>query len=232
MEQAAAYLNERSGDEDPKAALFYYRDFTTFFKGQGQKLRDDNPDNPVPWQGSDYVVFYINQVQRQIPDSATIDYFQAQTPEYSFSRNGIPYVQVYRTPPVVPDELLPGEHLQRVDLDGKLEFLSYTVDTDRNGEGEIGVSLYWRALTDLDEDYQVQIELADEAGAVRGDTGGFLYAESLPVHDWPANRVMHTPFEMAVNDGFDLDSEDYSIRLSVSPGDHSIVLGQYSFFEP
>ena len=226
LEQAAAYLNGRSDVEDTKVSLFYYRDFATFFQGQGQKLRDDNPDNPVPWQGSDYVVFYINQVQRQIPDAATVDYFQAQTPEYSFSRNGIPYIQVYRTPPVVPDELLPGEHVQRVDLDGKLELLGYTVDTDRREEGKIGVSLYWRALTDLDEDYQVQIELADESGTVWGDTGGLLYAEDIPTSDWPANHVMHTPFEMTVDDGFDLDAEGYSIQLSVSPGDQVVVLGE------
>lgn len=225
LEQAAAYLNQQPEVEDMRVSQFYYRDFATFFKGQGQKLRDDNPDNPVPWQGSDYVVFYINQVLRQIPDEATVDYFQAQTPEYSFSRNGIPYVQVYRTPPVVPDELLPAEHVQRVDFDGKLELLGYTVGTDLEGEGKLVVRLYWRALTDLDEDYQVEIELTDEAGTVRGDTGGLLYAEDVPTSFWPANRVMHTPFEMIVRDGFELSPGNYRMRVSVSPGDQVIVLG-------
>ena len=131
-----------------------------------------------------------------------------------------------QTPPVGSDGLLPGEHVQRVDLDGKLKFLSYTVDTDRKEDGKMGVSLYWRALTDLDEDYQVQIELADEAGTVRGDMGGLLYAEDILTSEWPANRVMHTPFEMIVNEGFVLNSGDYSIRLSVSPGDQVVVLGE------
>ena len=100
------------------------------------------------------------------------------------------------------------------------------MDTDRREEGKIGVSLYWRALTDLDEDYQVQIELADEAGTVWGDTGGLLYAEDIPTPDWPVNRVMHTPFEMTVNEGFELNSGDYVMRLSMSPGDQALVLGQ------
>ena len=100
------------------------------------------------------------------------------------------------------------------------------MNTARKEEGKIGVRLYWRALTDLDEDYEVQMELADESGVVQGDTGGLLYAEDIPTSEWPANRVMHTPFEMTVNEGLALTSGDYSIRLSMSPGDHSIVLGQ------
>ena len=67
LEQAAYYLNEQPDVQDTDVSLFYYRDFVTFFEGTTQKLEDDNPDNPVPWQGADHVVFYVNQVQAADP---------------------------------------------------------------------------------------------------------------------------------------------------------------------
>jgi hypothetical protein len=108
LEQAADYLNNKPDAAHLRASTFYYRDITTFFKGQGEKLVDDNPENPIPWQGTDYVIFYVNQVQRQIPDPATVAYFQSLTPEYTFERSGIPYIQVYRTPDAIPESLRPN----------------------------------------------------------------------------------------------------------------------------
>ena len=216
LEQAAYYLNELPDVEHKKAATFYYRDIKTFFKGEGQKLTDDNPDNPVPWQGSDYLVFYINQVQRQIPDETTVRYFQAQPPEYAFSRNGIPYVQVYRTPAVVPDELLPGDHVEPISFDGKLEFLSYSLDMTE--ENTPYLRLYWRALTDLDEDYHAQVTLTDEAGNVTTSVGGLLYAEGLPTSEWVVQRVMHSPFALPSDEAARLKSGERRLRLEVSPG--------------
>lgn len=216
LEQAAYYLNALPDAEHKKAATFYYRDIKTFFKGEGQKLTDDNPDNPVPWQGSDYVVFYVNQVQRQIPDDATVRYFRAQAPEYAFSRNDIPYVQVYRTPPVVPHELLPGEHIQPVSLDGRLEFLSYSLDMSEPDAPYL--RLYWRALTDLNGDYRAQVIIVDGAGNVTASIGGLLYAEGLPTSEWTVQRVMHTPFALPPDVVASLKSGERRLRLEVSPG--------------
>src|SRR5690606_15276002 len=95
--------------EEIRAATFYYRDFKTFFEGDAPKLTDDSPENIAPWRDSDYVVFYINQVQRQIPAASTVSYFQAMTPEFTFERSGIPYVQIYRTPNDVPQEIVEQE---------------------------------------------------------------------------------------------------------------------------
>lgn len=105
LEQAAAYLNAKPDAGNLRAATFYYRDIATFYKGKAVKLVDDKPGEPAPWLGSDYVVFYVNQVQREMPDAATVRYFQSMTPEFTFEHNGIPYIQVYRTPTDVPVEL-------------------------------------------------------------------------------------------------------------------------------
>ena len=226
LEQAAFYLNEQPDVQDTSVSLFYYRDFVTFFAGQTQKLEDDNPDNPVPWQGADYVVFYVNQVQRQIPDEATVGYFQSLPPEFAFERNGIPYVQVYRAPEIVPDALLPGEHIQRAELDGKLELASYTLHAEPVEQGKIALDLYWRAAVELSDDYEVTIAVENASGDVLGRTGGLLYAGGQPASQWPGNRLMRTPFEVAVDGDTTALPGRYFVRLRVSPGEHEIVLEQ------
>ena len=228
LEQAAIYLNSKPGAENLKAATFYYRDIKTFFKGQGEKLEDDNPDNPVPWQGTDYVVFYINQVQRLIPDEATVRYFQSQTPEYTMGYNGIPYVQVYRTPVIVPDELLPGSHVQRMSFDGKLEHLSDTVDTSLVGSaGKLRVHLYWRALQRLETDYQLDLTLLDKAGHAWGAAAGALVSQEEPTSQWPVNRVLHSYSEIPVEKG--APTGEYTVQVGVSPlgSAQKIVLGPF-----
>ncbi len=105
LEKAAYYLNSEPDAENVRAATFYYRDIATFYHGKVAKLVDDKPGEPAPWLGSDYVVFYLNQVQREMPDTATVRYFQSLTPEFTYERNGLPYIQIYRTPTDVPAEL-------------------------------------------------------------------------------------------------------------------------------
>ena len=224
LEQAAYYLNEQPDVQDTDVSLFYYRDFITFFGGTTQKLEDDNPDNPVPWQGADHVVFYVNQVQRQIPDEATVAYFQSLSPEYTFERNGIPYVQVYRAPETVPDELLPGDHVQGADLDGKLELASYSLQFPTADPGEVELDLYWRTLSELTEEYEVQIDVQSADGDVLGSTGGLLYADGQPSSDWPVNRLLRTPFRISLGDAPAVESGQYLVRLEISPGTHEIEL--------
>jgi 4-amino-4-deoxy-L-arabinose transferase-like glycosyltransferase len=107
LEQAAAYLNERPDAKRLKVATLYYRDIRAFFKGKGVNfVADDDPKQPAAWNKADYVVAYVSQVQRQMPNLATVRYFQSLTPEFTFVQNGIPYVQVYKTPANVPPGLL------------------------------------------------------------------------------------------------------------------------------
>ena len=226
LEQAAFHLKEQPDVQDTTVSLFYYRDFVTFFDGQTQKLEDDNPDNPVPWQGADYVVFYVNQVQRQIPDEATVTYFESLQPEYSYERNGIPYVQVYRAPEEVPDGLLPGQHVQRMDVDGTLEFTGYSLRVEPDDSSKVALDLYWRIRSESGVDYEVAIDVRSASGEEIGGTSGLLYAEDRPTSEWPVERVVRTPFEVAVDGDTAALPAAYQLRLEVSPGQREIVLEQ------
>lgn len=212
LEEAAAYLNRKPRAAALEVSLFYYNDFQTFFKGAGTKLVDDNPYNPVPWAGSDYVVFYINQVQRQIPDEATVDFFASLPAEFRFERNGIPYVQVYRTPDHIPAELLPGTAVAgRASWDG-LELLSYHVAAAEAGSHLVELDLYWRARTSLQADYQAELQLVDDGGRVVESGGGRLYSEGQSTAAWPPGKVVYTPFRLPLAQ--DLAPGEYLVRVA------------------
>jgi len=87
---AAKYLNEKSESEGLTVAVFYYGSFTPFFKGTTLSLLDNGALDEA-----DYVVLYINQVQRQIGSEA-IHLFRDQEPEHVVRIGGIEYAWVYQ----------------------------------------------------------------------------------------------------------------------------------------
>ena len=224
LEQAADYLNSQPDAENLQAATFYYRDIATYFKGKGAKLVDDDFDNPVPWQGSEYVVFYINQLQRLIPDEATVRYFQTQPALHAVERNGIPYAQVYRTPATVPDALLPGAHVQRVAIDPTLEHVGYTVEPGRAKGDPLLIRVYWRTLGEVPVDYQARLELVDRDGKIWGTADAPLLWERRPTSGWPANRIFHTALTMPL--AHEPPAGGYSLYATLGPSGAALVRPQ------
>ena len=86
---AAQYLNEKSESEGLTVAVFYCGSFAPFFKGTAIRLAE-----PGTLNEADYVVLYINQVQRQIGSEA-IYRFRDREPEHVVRIGGIEYAWVY-----------------------------------------------------------------------------------------------------------------------------------------
>jgi hypothetical protein len=86
---AAKYLNEKSDSESLRVAVFYVESFAPFFGGTTIRLTE-----PGALDEADYVVLYINQVQRQIIPEA-IHRFQNREPEHVVRIGGIEYAWVY-----------------------------------------------------------------------------------------------------------------------------------------
>ena len=49
----------------------------------------------MPWLDVDYVVTYINQVQRDIPTKEAVDFFARQTPVFTSTISGMEMAKVY-----------------------------------------------------------------------------------------------------------------------------------------
>jgi 4-amino-4-deoxy-L-arabinose transferase-like glycosyltransferase len=78
LEQAAFYLNSLPNAELLEVSAWYSDIFQPYFAGQRVSFSDDGRAQLA----ADYVIFYVNQIQRQKPYPGLVDYFRARPPEF------------------------------------------------------------------------------------------------------------------------------------------------------
>ncbi len=95
LDLAAAYLNRKPNAEQLRVAAWYQSTFAPFFKGEAIGYSKEKGKA----LSGNYVLFYINQLQRRFPDEELFRYFeQRYQPEALISLHGIPYVVIYPGP--------------------------------------------------------------------------------------------------------------------------------------
>lgn len=93
MEQAGKWLNEQPDAADHRVVAWYAGGpLSYYFAGQSIGVISGSR---MPWLDVDYVVTYINQIQRQIPTKAATDFFISQTPVYTATFQGLDLAKVY-----------------------------------------------------------------------------------------------------------------------------------------
>lgn len=97
MDRAGAYLAAKPNSKELVVGARFGRNMLDF-KGELVTLGPDGA-----WTRADYIVLYIQQVQRQLdPSPGFIDYFQARTPEKVITVGGIEYAWIYPIPFTTP----------------------------------------------------------------------------------------------------------------------------------
>ena len=172
---AARYLNQGLGAEGATVSAWYDWTFGPFFVGQTLPLAAESA------MRADYSVFYINQVQRNIPDPNLVTYFQRRRPEHIVRLNGIDYAWIF--PAVSSDGSLPASAIPvGVPMGDAVSLEGYEIRPAAAGEGMI-ITLYWRALQSELPDYFVYARAVDDTGQIHAR------ADSPPVMGfWPTSR--------------------------------------------
>jgi len=171
-EQAVRYLNQKEDAAHLRVATWYAKQcMGPFFEGQAHKLNvnGQEPIGVVPWYDTDYVISYINQVQRDIPNLATVSFFRSQQPEYVVHIKGLDYAAVYKVPQEVPLEAYPYEHVSMVDFGQKVRLLGWEVEkelAELEGLYYLDITIYWQSLQPITENYRVYLKLVDGDGQV------------------------------------------------------------------
>jgi len=171
-EQVARYLNQKDDAVDLRVATWYAKQcIGPFFSGQAYKLNvsGQEPIGVVPWYDTDYMVSYINQVQREIPTTATVSFFRSQQPEYVVHIKGLDYAAVYKVPEEVPPEAYPYEHVSMVDFGQQVRLLGWEVEgelAELEGLYYLVITMYWQSLQPITENHRVYLKLVDGDGQV------------------------------------------------------------------
>ncbi len=90
LEEAAAYLNQLPNAENLRVSSWYSDIFHPYFVGERVSFSDDGRAQ----LSADYVVFYVNQIQRQKPYAGLVDHFRQDPPVFALNvaQNGTSFV--------------------------------------------------------------------------------------------------------------------------------------------
>lgn len=91
LDLAAAYLNKKPDADHLRVTAWYEEAFAPYFRGQTTHFFSIGEA-----MNSDYLVFYQNQLQRQLPDPDLLAYYQQHHhPEHVVHMKGIDYALIY-----------------------------------------------------------------------------------------------------------------------------------------
>ncbi len=137
---------------------------------------------------ADYVVTYINQIQRKLPDPRLTAYFQSRRPEMEVWLSGLRYAAVYPGPIYggsVPEEAVSLTYPPAAPL----RLLAYQLEEASDAEG-YAITLFWQTATPLAQNYTVVIKLLTADGQVWGDSTGWPVGGLLPTTLWEPDVVV------------------------------------------
>jgi 4-amino-4-deoxy-L-arabinose transferase-like glycosyltransferase len=200
LDEAAAYLNTLPKAESLKVVSWYSTTFEPYFKGQSIYEIDEEKisRSPKPGLAGDYVIFYINQTQRQLPSEGALQFFRAASPVYTVTLSGIDYAWIY--PSVRMQHVLGGE----VRLVGQSELLGYNLTNEAGQpvtaaypESVVFLSLYWEWQGQAEED-KLRISLVDGDNQTRGWGNPIETAAPVPRAEWQDGMVARDDFALVI----------------------------------
>ena len=190
LDQVAAYLNQKEGAEKLRIASFYPEELQAYVRGQVGSLR--RREWSKTWLFNDYVVFYVSQVQRQLPDAELVNFFKNRQPEYTARIGGVDFAWVYK-PPVLLSGAPPAitSQVWAVFRD-EIALTGYSLgETALEPARSWDLTLHWQAQRLPIADYYVALRLVDEAGQVTWQTSWPPFEGYHPTSVWQVGRTKY-----------------------------------------
>jgi hypothetical protein len=224
LDLAADYLNDKPDSGQLLAVSFYPAQFRYRFQGQATSLRRGDWDKT--WLFADYVVFYVSQVQRQLPSAELVEFFGVQVPEHVVRLGGVDFVRIY-APPLLLSGQPPAveERLAGARLGDRLGLVGYALSAGRVRPGdEVYATLIWQALEQMGHDYELGLQWLDPEGRVVWQQQGQPFEGHFPTSWWPPGRTMYDRYRIELPD--DLPPGRHRLVVGAVPTDGPVAAGQ------
>ncbi|MGB9578510.1 MAG: hypothetical protein ACPL3S_04495, partial [Halothiobacillaceae bacterium] len=212
LDQAAAYLNQQPDAAQKTVAAWYSWQFAPFFKGKTIDL-----SSLEAALQADYVVFYINQLQRGFPSAELLEYFRARQPLHTVWLNGVPYAHIYPGPIVGTTPPPSISHPVDATLGGAVHLMGYDLaNGEVHADDPLFITLYWQVLAPIPGDYNVYVRLTDDSGNVFGQVDRLPLGGLLRTNKWQPGMYIR---------------DDYRLRLrpGAPPDVYYLEVAMYSF---
>ncbi len=211
LDRAGRYLSQKENASHLTVAAVPAQCLAPFFPGQAVNLYA----HPAALS-ADYVVFYVNQVQRQAPSPALVEFFRSREAEHVVRVDGLDYAWIYPGVRYLSREPQPVQHDVGRTFAGRIGLVGYDLEGSPVQAGSlVKVALHWQCLTRLEEDYSVSLRLVDQAGRVWGQHDGQPVMNLLPTTDWEAGDFIK-------------DEHTLEVENVTPPGEYDLEVGLYS----
>jgi 4-amino-4-deoxy-L-arabinose transferase-like glycosyltransferase len=200
LDQAARWLNTRPNAQELDVVAWYSTTFEPFFKGHAiYEIEEEKISRASkPGLAADYVVLYVNQVQRELPSPGALQFFRATPAVYTVTLHGIDYAWIHPS--------LSVQHVVSDDvrLVGQAELLGYSL-TDEGGrpitevhaDSVVFLSLYWEWQGKA-KDEPIGVSLVDDQGVTRGWGNPIRTEAPLAYDEWQEGMIVRDDFAMVI----------------------------------
>jgi hypothetical protein len=212
LDLAARYLDEKEDAEHLIVASFYPESFQEYFRGSTISLRYGPEDQG--WLLSDYVVFYLSQVQRELPTAEMVSLFRNQIPEHVVAINGLEYAWIYPSP-VLKSGASPEKRV-RLDLPlgDELELDGCEIGASSVEPGNrLEFTLRWRALEHPRTRYTVCLRLTDTEGTTHLKEEAEPVSGFYPTIYWVPGKQIMDRYSWQLSDDFQAGRYRLEVQL-------------------
>lgn len=170
LDVVTAYLNQKPDAERLTLAGFYPRVLMAQFKGTVL------PDKQYDPAQADYLVLYVNAVQRDLADRLR-QVARGRRSEMRVEINGIEYARLVRVPPAANRNAAGTEfggvlRLEREYM--KSEARRYLKSDTLHSGDTLEFTLRFRMLQSMPADYRVELQMVDKNGRVVSESDGLV----------------------------------------------------------
>jgi hypothetical protein len=214
LERAARFVQAEAGDQVPQVASWYGTTVTVLFEGQVDVKDIAHPQYIL---GSDYVIYYINQLQRQLPRQTITRYVQRDSPIYEAKLAGIDYAYVYQgkaiSHPIDPFDL-------QNRLAGKASLTGFDLTQAPVAGAQVPLRLFW--LNDgIQPDEHFYVRLTD---ALEQDWAWGSCVTDPTFGDpasWQDEDIIESLCELVVYPG--TPPGEYLLRVGIITGEGTVI---------
>ena len=172
LDQVGRWLEAQSDPSDLRV-ISWYPDgpLAYFFSGETVGVL---PGSRMPWLDVDYVVTYINQVQRDIPTPTAIDFFEHQLPVFTVEIGGMEMAKVYHMRTIM--DLLAASAESPIDLTAGWQWPGLTLSELQTVQGApagstMPVTMRWSGTSERDLKVSLRLISDDDTLVAQRDVG-------------------------------------------------------------
>ncbi len=195
LDQVGRWLNQQP-DGANKRVVSWYHDgpLSYYFDGEANGI---SYDSPLAWLDTDYVVLYINQVQRAIPSVDSVDFFLSQPSAFVADIDGLELAYVYdmSTTPLPP---FTGLNTSAAAAFGdQLRLIAHDLSENEAAPGDtVLLTLHLQSIAPMSINYNILVRLVGPDGTELWREEGWPWG--APTRDWPVREVRSDGHEIQV----------------------------------